>query len=339
MEISPIIINEEYGLQRVGQNYFPPSFKVQLKELFTKYLGFLFVPGKECKEFIIREEKLNQFKSKRSMARKFKSILTLLGIFIVFIVTTWAVFAPWVSPQNFESVTGIHPFAYAEPSPEDPLGRTEFGRSVLGRLIWGARFSLTIGLVSILVSIALGMVLGLISAYYGGIVDNVIMRIMDVMLAFPGLILAVVFIGIMGPEMRNIMLAYGILGIPGYARLMRGSALQEINRPYVYSERVSGASNFRIMFKHILPNCIAPLVIAFTFDIGGIILSLAGLGFLGFSDPKLVDWGSDISAARSKIYNAPWAALWPGFGIFITVLGFMLLGDGLRDALDPRLKI
>ncbi|WP_457559392.1 ABC transporter permease, partial [Candidatus Harpocratesius sp.] len=135
-------------------------------------------------------------------------------------------------------------------------------------------------------------------------------------------------------------LTYGILGIPGYTRLIRGTALQEKNKTYVEAAKVAGANKLKIMFKHILPNCLAPIIVAFTFDIGGIILSLAGLSFLGFSDTKnpVVEWGTDINYARNHIYDAPWAAFTPGFGILLTVLAFMLVGDGLRDALDPRLQ-
>ncbi|MFX1593681.1 MAG: ABC transporter permease [Promethearchaeota archaeon] len=164
------------------------------------------------------------------------------------------------------------------------------------------------------------------------------MRITDILLAFPGLILAAVFIAILGIRMENIMLSIAILGVPYYARLIRGNVLQARSLPYVEAARVSGSGNWRIMFRHILPNCIQPVIIAFTFNVGGIILSLAGLAFLGFNDPTLIGWGSDLAEARLFLQTAPWASIWPGFMILLTVLGFMLLGDGLRDALDPRLK-
>jgi ABC-type dipeptide/oligopeptide/nickel transport system permease subunit len=179
---------------------------------------------------------------------------------------------------------------------------------------------------------------GVIAAYYGGWIDSIIMRIIDIFLAFPGLILAMVFIAIWGQRMEYIMLAYGILGIPYYSRLIRGSVLQARSLPYVEAARVAGAGNWRIMFRHILPNCIQPIIISFTFDVGGIILSLAGLAFLGYSDLNMIEWGRDIDIARGHIVIAPWASLFPGLMILITVLGFMLVGDGLRDALDPRLR-
>ena len=183
-----------------------------------------------------------------------------------------------------------------------------------------------------------GVFLGVIAAYYGGWVDSIIMRIADVFLAFPGLILVLVFVGVFGREIEMIMLIYGFLGIPGYARLIRGNVLQAKELPYVQAAKVAGAGNIRIMFKHILPNVIQPVIIAVTFAIGGFILGLAGLAFLGFSDPIFIEWGADISRAREMLYAAPWASIFPGLMIVITVLGFMLVGDGLRDALDPRLK-
>jgi peptide/nickel transport system permease protein len=251
---------------------------------------------------------------------------------------SFAVLAPWISPGTFEEANAIYFNEWGPPDETNPLGQTKFGRDVLTRLIWGARSSLTIALPAITFSVFFGVVIGVISAYYGGWVDSIIMRIMDIFLAFPGLILAMVFIAIWGQEIQYIMLAWGILGIPYYSRLIRGNVLQARQLPYIEAARVSGAGDWRIMFKHILPNVIQPIIISFTFDIGGIILSLAGIAFLGFSDPRMIEWGNDISIARGHLYDAPWASMWPGFIILLTVLGFMLVGDGLRDALDPKLK-
>jgi peptide/nickel transport system permease protein len=228
---------------------------------------------------------------------------------------------------------------YAPPSLAHPLGTTENGRDILGRCIWGARTSLTIALPSLLLSVSAGLAIGTLAGYYGGWVDSVLMRIMDVFLAFPGLVLVLVFISIWGQNVGYFMLAYGVLGIAGYARLIRSSVIQAKELDYVKAAKVSGVSNFRTMFKHILPNTIQPIIIAFTFNIGGVILSLAGLSFLGLGNPDtLIEWGNDIAGAEDAFDYAPWALFWPGFMILITVLGFMLLGDGLRDALDPRLR-
>jgi peptide/nickel transport system permease protein len=191
---------------------------------------------------------------------------------------------------------------------------------------------------ALFIAVAGGIVIGIVAAYYGGAVDSVLMRFVDIMLAFPGLILILVFITIWGRQLEYFILAYGILGIAGYSRLIRGSVLQAKNMPYIDAARVAGAGNFRIMFRHILPNAFQPVIVAFTFDIGGIILSLAGLSFLGFADETLIEWGYDIATSRVEFYDSPWAAIWPGFMIMMTVLAFMLVGDGLRDALDPRMK-
>jgi peptide/nickel transport system permease protein len=226
-----------------------------------------------------------------------------------------------------------------EPPSEDYIfGQALYGNDVLSRGIFGARSSLTVALPSIMLSVIGGMALGIISAYYRGWLDSVIMRICDIFLAFPGLVLALVMIAIFGQKLEYIMLVYGILGIPYYARLIRGNVLQARELPYVAAAKVAGAGNWRIMFKHILPNVFQPVLISFTFDIGGVILGLAGLAFLGFYDPEMVEWGRDISDARFHLVSNVWAAMVPGFFIIITVLGFMLAGDGLRDALDPRLK-
>jgi len=305
---------------------------------FISNIKFLLVPGSRVEELTQREIEYERVRSKRKFIRRFKSFLTITGIVLIFVIASFAVLAPWISPGTFLEANGVYYNQWGPPSEINPLGQTSFGRDVLTRLIWGARSSLTIALPAISLSVIFGVMIGIISAYYGGWVDSIIMRIMDIFLAFPGLILAMVFIAIWGQEIQFIMLAWGILGIPYYSRLIRGNVLQARKLPYIEAARVSGAGSWRIMFKHIMPNVIQPIIISFTFDIGGIILSLAGLAFLGFSDPRMIEWGNDIAEARGQLYNAPWASLWPGFIILLTVLGFMLVGDGLRDALDPKLK-
>jgi peptide/nickel transport system permease protein len=305
----------------------------------AKNLKFLFIPGSRLEELSDREYEYEKTISKRKFIRRLKSVLTIIGIVIIFIVISFAIFGHWIAPYSFQGqAEGIFPGTFDPPSPDHLLGTTKFGRDVLSRMIYGARASLTIALPAITFSVIVGVIFGVIAGFYGGWIDSIIMRIMDVFLAFPGLILALVFVAIMGQRMEYIMLAYGILGVPYYSRLIRGSVLQARELPYVEAAKVAGSGNWRIMFRHVLPNCIQPIIISFTFDIGGIILSLAGLAFLGYSDPRLIEWGNDINVARLRLYDAPWAAFWPGMMILITVLGFMLVGDGLRDALDPRLK-
>lgn len=264
--------------------------------------------------------------------------MTIFGIIIVLFVITLAVFGDWISPYTYAEAKGIFTGAYHPPSPSHPLGQGAMGRDILARIIFGARTSLSIAFPTILFSVGFGIFFGMISGYYGGWIDSIIMRISDVFLAFPGLILALVFIAILGRRIENIMFAWGLLGIPYYARLIRGNVIQARELPYIEGAKVSGANSWRIMFQHILPNVIQPIIISVTFSIGGMILNLAALAYLGFSDTRLVEWGNDISLGRAYVQHAPWASLWPGFMILITVFGFMLVGDGLRDALDPRLK-
>jgi len=322
----------------------PAPFIDQMKEVKDTYLWFLFKPGQKDDVLSRRDFLFNRLKSKRRFISKLNNPLTKLGLLVIFIAITWAVFSPLISIYNYEVVAGINEDVeqFARPSfPAHPLGVTYFGRDIFSRLIWGARSSLTLGLLSILISMVFGVMIGVFSGYIAGWVDNVIMRIMDIVMAFPGLIMIIIILSIFDEparRMQTILLLYGFLGIPGYARLIRGSVLSERTRTYVEAAKVGGSSNFQIMFKHILPNCIAPIIVSVTFDIGGIILSLAGLSYLGFADTTMVEWGADINEARRKLTSAPWAAIWPGVGIFITVLGFMLVGDGLRDALDPRLQ-
>ena len=310
----------------------------------SKNLKFLFVPASRIDELTIREFNYEKERSKRKFIRRFKSVLTIVGIVLVFFIATLAVFPHWLAPYTFADAVGIFTGSWGPPSPANLLGKTKFGRDVLTRLIFGARTSLTVALPAIASSVIFGVMIGVIAAYYGGWVDAVIMRIIDIFLAFPSLILALVFISVLGnvfntgPKIDYIILAWGILGIPYYSRLIRGNVLQARELPYIQAARVSGAGNLRIMFKHILPNVIQPIIISVTFDIGGVILSLAGLSFLGFSDMRMIDWGNEIAEGRQYLYIAPWASLWPGLFILLSVLGFMLLGDGLRDALDPRLK-
>jgi peptide/nickel transport system permease protein len=303
-----------------------------------KNLKFLFVPGYRIEELTLRQDLYERTVSKRKFIRRLKSTLTIIGIVIILFIITLAVFAPWISPYTFAEANGKIDGSWDPPSPAHPLGQTNFGRDILARTIWGARSSLTIALPAITLSVVVGVVFGVIAAYFGGWVDTLIMRIADIFFAFPGLIFAIVLVGILGRKMEYIILAYGILGIPYYSRLIRGSVLQAKELPYVEAARVSGAGNWRIMFRHLIPNTIQPIIISFTFDIGGVILSFAGLAFLGYSDPSLIEWGRDIDIGRGHLVNAPWASVWPGIMIILTVLGFMLLGDGLRDALDPRLK-
>ena len=329
------VIEEEYEVKEKKKNTL-----LNILYWIVTHIKFLFVPGYLSEDLDRRRSEYERRVSKRKFIRRLKSVLTILGIVVIFLMVTLAVFAPWISVYTFEELTGYPTTGtqWGQPSSLHPLGQTKGGRDILGRMIWGARSSLIIALPALLFAVVFGVIIGVIAAYYGGWIDSILMRIMDIFLAFPGIVLVLVFISIWGIQIEYYMLAYGILGVAGYSRLIRGNVLQARELPYIQAAKVSGARSWRIMFKHILPNGIQPIIIAFTFDIGGVILSLAGLSFLGFGNTNLIEWGNDIAVASDRMYDAPWAMFWPGVMILFTVLGFMLLGDGLRDALDPRMK-
>jgi len=219
------------------------------------------------------------------------------------------------------------------------LGTDAVGRDILSRLIFGARYSLFIGVVVVSISLIGGIVLGLVAGFFGGWIDTVIMRVMDVILAFPSLLLALVLVAVLGPGLTNAMIAIAIVSQPHFARLTRASVLGEKNREYVMAARVAGAGRMRLMFRTILPNCLAPLIVQATLSFSGAILDAAALGFLGMgAQPPTPEWGTMLAESREFILRAWWVVTLPGLAILITVLAINLMGDGLRDALDPKLK-
>jgi dipeptide transport system permease protein len=219
------------------------------------------------------------------------------------------------------------------------LGTDDVGRDILSRLIYGARLSLMIGTMVVTLSLSCGTILGLTAAFAGGIVDTVIMRVMDVLLVFPGLLLAIVIVAIFGPGLFNAMIAVAVVFLPGYTRLVRASALSELARDYVTATKSAGAGTLRLMFDTVLPNCAAPLIVQASLGFSGAILDAAALGFLGLgAQPPTPEWGTMLAGALQYYQRAWWVLAFPGFAILLTVLAFNLLGDGLRDALDPKLK-
>jgi peptide/nickel transport system permease protein len=225
------------------------------------------------------------------------------------------------------------------PSHAHLLGTDEFGRDVLSRIIFGTRIALEIGILAAVIALAVGVTLGLLAGYFGGWTDNVIMRFMDVMLGFPYLLLSMIIVAILGPSLVNAMIAVGIVNIPQYARLVRGSVLSVREREYIYACRALGVGDARIAIRHILPNIAAPILVQATLGLGQAIINAAGLSFLGLgAQPPTPEWGSMLASGREFVLRAPWIGTFPGLAIFTTVLGFNLLGDGLRDSLDPRLK-
>jgi peptide/nickel transport system permease protein len=226
------------------------------------------------------------------------------------------------------------------PSGGHPMGTDQYGRDVYSRVVHGSGISLTVGLISVGIAATVGTTVGLVAGYQGGAVDSFLMRVVDVMLAFPGILLALGIVSVLGPSLRNLMIAVGIAGIPVYARLVRGSVLVAKEQLYVEAARVTGVPVPVILVRHILPNVVAPVIVAGTLGMGTAILAAAALSFIGLgSQPPTPEWGRMLSEGRDYLRDAWWISTFPGLAIMVTVLGVNMLGDGLRDVLDPRLKI
>ena len=262
-------------------------------------------------------------------------------VFVAIVLATLA--APLLAPHNplqqFRDHMLTPPLWAAGGLAQFPLGTDELGRCLLSRLLYGGRVSLGIGLVSVLLALLPGVALGLLAAFHGRWLSPLIMRLMDILLALPGLLLAICVITILGPGLVNTVIASAVGALPGYVRLARGAALAEMGKEYVTASRVAGAGTARLMFDTVLPNCMAPLIVTATLGFSSAILEAAALGFLGLGvQPPLPEWGSMLSAARDYIERAPWVITIPGLTILFTVLAVNLMGDGLRDALDPKLR-
>jgi dipeptide transport system permease protein len=266
-----------------------------------------------------------------------------LGLAVFVSLVLIAIFAPWLAPHDpsmqYRDAFLTPPVWEEGGTWKFLLGTDAIGRDILSRLMHGARYSLVIGAVVVALALTGGVILGLIAGYMRGWVDSVIMRVMDIVLAFPSLLLALVLVAIIGPGLFNAMLAIALVNQPHFARLTRGSVIAESGKDYVVAARVAGASHLRLMFSTILPNCLAPLIVQATLAFSSAILDAAALGFLGMgAQPPTPEWGTMLADAREFILRAWWVVTIPGIAILITVLAINLIGDGLRDALDPKLK-
>ncbi len=266
-----------------------------------------------------------------------KNKMAVTGLAIILLLIIVAVFAPLFVPH--------HPYkqdlekTFLKPSPEYFFGTDDFGRCIFSRVVFGTRISLAIGVIVTAISAVVGVILGMLAGFYGGVIDEVIMRIVDIFLAFPGLILALVVAGLLGPGMFNVLFALALVGWMGYARVVRGAVLAEKEKDFVETARALGAGNLYLMYRHLLPNVLAPVIVMATLGVGQAILAAAGLSFLGLGvQPPVPVWGSMLSDGKIYLQTAPHLTIFPGLAIMVTVLSFNFLGDGLRDIFDPWLR-
>jgi peptide/nickel transport system permease protein len=270
----------------------------------------------------------------------FRDKLAVAGVAWVCFMVVVAVGAPWIAPYPDEGRGASHLAArFQAPSAEHWFGTDNLGRDVLSRVIFGARIPLTISTVVVIAVLLIGPLLGALAGYYGGWLDEVIMRITDIFLAFPAIVLAMAFVAILGPNLRNLAIAIAITWWPWYTRLVRGMAVSLRERPYVEAAKTMGVRSPLIVLRHILPNTLGPVVVQITLDVGTVILEVAGLSFLGLgARPPTPEWGLMVSEGVEYILEQWWMSVFPGIAIFLLVLAFNLVGDGLRDVLDPRMK-
>ena len=289
-------------------------------------------------------ERTVETQKKRSMAleiwrRMRKNKMAMLGLVILVMLALTAIFADVIADYDTKVIAQDIKNRLQGPSMEHWCGTDEFGRDIFARLVHGSRVSLVVGLISVSISLLMGGALGAIAGYYGGRVDNVIMRIMDIFLAVPSILLAMTIVAALGTSLINVMLAIGVSGIPGYARIVRASVMSIKDQEFVEASRAIGAKSPTTIFREILPNCLAPIIVQATLSVAGAILSTASLSFIGLGvQPPSPEWGAMLSGGRNYLRDALHLTLFPGLAIVITILALNLLGDGLRDALDPRLK-
>ena len=270
------------------------------------------------------------------------NIGAIVGAVIVLLFVFAGAFAPWIAPAHPSNETflvgGI--LRPEPPSTDHLLGLDIQGRDVLSRIVYGARYSLLIAMVSVAIGLSVGLVLGAVAGYLGGFPDSVIMRLMDIMLAIPGLLFAIAIVAMLGPGLWQVIIAVGVVNIPIFARLLRGSVLAQRENDYVLAARSVGVRRKTILASHILPNSMSPLIVAGTLAMATAIIDVAGLGFLGLGpqDPSTPEWGTMLTDVNEYLAAAPYLAIIPGLCIVISVLGFNLIGDGLREALDPKLR-
>lgn len=266
-----------------------------------------------------------------------KNKMAMAGLAILILLVFIAIFADFIAPYSYEQQNLQE--AYQSPSMKHFFGTDEFGRDIFSRIIYGSRISLIIGFVSVGIALVIGFVIGAIVGFYGGGIDNALMRVMDILLAIPQTLLAIAIVASLGTGMSKLMIAVGISSIPSYARIVRASVMTIRGEEFIEAARASGTSDRKIILKHIVPNCLAPVIVQVTLGIANAIMSAAALSFIGVGiQPPVPEWGAMLSGGRDYIRGYAYMTIFPGLAIIITVLSLNLLGDGLRDALDPKLK-
>jgi len=266
-----------------------------------------------------------------------KSKVAIVGAGIVIFFVILAIFGPLIAPQGINDQ--LLADRLLEPSSKYWFGTDDFGRDIFSRVVLGARISLWVGFFAVIGSVVVGSILGIVAGYYGRWVDMIISRIFDIMLAFPSILLAIAVVSVLGPSLQNALIAIAIINIPNFGRLIRSKVLSIKEEEYVTSAKAIGMRDARILFSHILPNSMAPVIVQGTLAIATAIIEAAALGFLGLgAQAPTPEWGKMLADARVNFINAPWTMIFPGVAIMLTVLGFNLMGDGLRDALDPKMK-
>jgi peptide/nickel transport system permease protein len=274
----------------------------------------------------------------RTWQRFVRSRSAVIGGGVLLLIVVIALVAPLVSP--YDPIKTNQRLSLGQPSFEHLMGTDRFGRDIFSRVLWAGQTSLPIGLVSVAIGVLFGVSVGLVAGYYGGWIDAICMRIVDLLLAFPGILLALAIIAILGGSLVNLMIAVGISAIPDYVRITRGTVLSVKEREFVLAARVVGAGGGRIMLRHVLPNVVAPLIVLATLGMAAAIITGSALSFLGLGiKPPTPEWGNMLAEGREFLQRAPWVAFFPGAAIMLTVLSINLLGDGLRDVLDPRMRL
>jgi peptide/nickel transport system permease protein len=274
-----------------------------------------------------------------AFARRFsRNRGAVIGLIVIAVFVLVSVLAPLIAP--YDPLAQKPDIRFQAPSAAHLCGTDELGRDILSRIIYGGRISLAVGVIPVVIAAVSGIVLGMSAGYFGGVVDTVIMRCIDIMMAFPGILLALTVIAVLGVSLTNLMISVGIFSIPLYTRVLRGSTLSAKENLYVEAARATGCGNLRILVRHILPNIIAPLIVLATLGVATAILVAAGLSYLGLGErPPTPEWGSMLSNARQYLRLAWWMTAFPGLAISLAVLAINMLGDGLRDVLDPRLRL